>query len=577
MKPLVRILGLDLTGQGLTALRPALIYGFINALLEVLPCGVLLRALWLVFNGTATVMDVLWLSLVLLAAFVGAWLCKARALLSSFTATYDIVSSMRLAAADRLGRMSLGRIGRERGAAVADLFTDRFTLYQDIVTHMWWQVSSTVAFPVLLWALLVIVDWRSALVVLAFVPITAWIVPWSFRLLDRATDRVIPVRNDFASRVVEIVEGIKDIRLMDVSGARLAAARSSATDLETGSLATELAPSPAILSFAFVWSLAMAAVILFNVIAWGQGRVSLFTMASSLVLTARLCASLADFGVFLIEFRFARRALASIREFVDQPLLPVPADPRMPQDASVDIVDVGFAHAADSTLEAVSLNIPAGSVLALVGPSGSGKTTLAGLIARLWDVDLGSIRIGGVDIRDMSPDILNDTVSMVLQDVSLFGMSARDNIRLGKPDADDEQVMAAARAARIHERIMQLPQGYDTMLESGDGLLSGGERQRIAIARALIRNAPVLILDEASASVDLENEWLIREALRDLMKGRTVIVIAHRLWLASGADRIALMSNGRVTETGSHSELMAAKGHYARLIEAQSSASPAMF
>ena len=414
-------------------------------------------------------------------------------------------------------------------------------------------------------------DWRSALVVMAFLPVAAWIVPWSFRLLDRATDKVIPARNDFANRVVEIAEGIKDIQLMDVSGTRLAAARASATTLETRSLETELAPSPAILSFGFVWSLAMAAVILLNVMTWQNGTTGLFTMVSGLVLTARLCAALSDFGIFLVEYRFARRALASIREFVEQPLLPISASPQVPFDASVDIANVSFAHGAESTLNSVSLHVPAGTVLALVGPSGSGKSTLAGLVARLWDVDHGAIRIGGTDIRDMHPDVLNSTVSMVLQDVSLFAMSVRDNIRLGKPDAADEQIMAAARAARIHERIMQLPQGYDTVLESGEGMLSGGERQRIAIARALVKDAPVLILDEASASVDLENEWLIREALQELMKGRTTIIIAHRLWTVANADRIALMNGGQVAESGTHRELMALEGGYARLMDARSS------
>jgi ATP-binding cassette subfamily B protein len=559
MNRILHILGLDLAGSTVAGLRPAVAWGFASAVFETLPYAVLVWVLHVAFTGTATAAHALVTAALLLACFAGVWFCKAQALLASFTATYGMVAAMRIAAADRLGRMSLGRVQKSRGATLADLFTDRFTLYQDIVTHIWWQLSSAIGFPILLWLLLAVA---------IFAPLAAVTVPWSFRLLDSATDRVIPARNDLANRVVELAEGIKDIQLMDVSRSRLAAAERSAADLETKSLETELAPSPAILSFSFIWSAAVAAAILFNIWAWQKGATGLVTLAASLILSARLCAALADLGVFLVEFRFARRALASIRDFVEQPLLPIPASPQMPRDTAISIDDVSFAHDDEQTLESISIDVPEGSMLALVGPSGSGKSTLAGLVARLWDVDGGAIRLGGVDVREMHPDMLNATVSMVLQDVSLFDMSVRDNIRLGRPDATDEAVIAAARAARIHERILEMPQGYDTFLDHGGIGLSGGERQRIAIARALVKDAPILILDEASSGVDLDNEWLIQEALQELTRGRTVLVVAHRLWTIAHADRIVVMDRGRVAEEGTHGQLLVQNGHYARLVAA---------
>jgi ATP-binding cassette subfamily B protein len=555
MNRILHILGLDLAGSTVAGLRPAVAWGFASAVFETLPYAVLVWVLHVAFTGTATAAHALVTAALLLACFAGVWFCKAQALLASFTATYGMVAAMRIAAADRLGRMSLGRVQKSRGATLADLFTDRFTLYQDIVTHIWWQLSSAIGFPILLWLLLAVVDWRIALAVAIFAPLAAVTVPWSFRLLDSATDRVIPARNDLANRVVELAEGIKDIQLMDVSRSRLAAAERSAADLETKSLETELAPS-------------VAAAILFNIWAWQKGATGLVTLAASLILSARLCAALADLGVFLVEFRFARRALASIRDFVEQPLLPIPASPQMPRDTAISIDDVSFAHDDEQTLESISIDVPEGSMLALVGPSGSGKSTLAGLVARLWDVDGGAIRLGGVDVREMHPDMLNATVSMVLQDVSLFDMSVRDNIRLGRPDATDEAVIAAARAARIHERILEMPQGYDTFLDHGGIGLSGGERQRIAIARALVKDAPILILDEASSGVDLDNEWLIQEALQELTRGRTVLVVAHRLWTIAHADRIVVMDRGRVAEEGTHGQLLVQNGHYARLVAA---------
>ncbi|MGV6875850.1 ABC transporter ATP-binding protein [Pseudochelatococcus sp. B33] len=572
MNMIIRLLGFDLAGPPEAGLRLALAYGAASAFFEALPYAVLVWTLHLVFADAVQMADIVAVGATLAAAFVGAWICKARALLESFTATYGTIAGMRLTAADRLGRMSLGRIGRGRGATLADLFTDRFSLYQDIITHMWWQMSSALGLPVLLWALLIAVDWRIGAIVALFAPVSLWVVPWSLRLLDRATDKVIPARNDVANRFVEIVEGIKDIRLMDRDGRRIEAARAAVSELEQRSLETELAPSPAILSFGFAWSLAMLAAILANAALFQAGATDVVTMAANLVLCARLCPSLSDLGMLLIEFRFARRALASIREFAGQPLLPFPASPREPRGTSLDIDAVSFSHEAEPTLRDISISIPAGDMLALVGPSGSGKSTLAGLVARLWDVGAGSIRIGGVDIRDMAPEVLNATVSMVLQEVSLFEMSVRDNIRLGRPSASDEEVEAAARNARIHDRIVAMPHGYDTVLEGSGVALSGGERQRLAIARAILKDAPVLILDEASASIDLENEWLIQEALNALTRGRTVIVIAHRLWTVTGADQIAFFENGRVAELGTHDELLSLEGAYMRLWRQQEQA-----
>ncbi|MGO4831396.1 ABC transporter ATP-binding protein [Rhizobiaceae sp. 2RAB30] len=278
---------------------------------------------------------------------------------------------------------------------------------------------------------------------------------------------------------------------------------------------------------------------------------------------------LAELGIFLIEYRFARRALGTIRDFTSEPLQPLAEEPRKPVGTRIVIDRVGFSHADEPTLKGVSLTIEEGEMAALVGPSGSGKSTLVSLIARLWDVDSGSIRIGGVDVRDMAPETLNATVSMVLQDVALFDVSVEDNIRLGRPNASFDEVKAAAIAARIHDRILELPEGYSTVLAGAGAQLSGGVRQRLAIARALLTDAPILVLDEATASIDLDNERLIQEALENLTAGRTVIVIAHRLWTVTEADRIAVLDRGRLVETGRHEGLVAAGGLYERLWNSQ--------
>lgn len=561
-----RMLGFDLAGRGDPRLLRGTLWGIAAAICDLVPYLVLLLALRGVLGEGISI------SLVggaLILAFLGTWGFKAQALLDSFSATYSLVAEMRLATADRLGRMSLGAVGRRRGATLADLFTDRFSLYQDIVTHMWWQVSASAAFPAMLWLVLMAVDWRLGLAMAAFVPVAALTVPWSFRLLDRATDKVIPIRDEAANRIVEMVEGAKDIRVLDPSGSRYRAAAAAVSDLERKSLATELAPAPAILAFGFIWTLALAFTIVLSAFLWSRNAIGVFELIAGLMLAARLSAALAELGIFLTEARFAHRTLLSIRSFAEEPLQSIPQMAATPRSYAIEMEDVAFAHAEEATLSRISLTIPEGGMTAVVGPSGAGKSTLVSLIARLWDVDAGAIRIGGVDVRDMTPETLNATISMVLQDVSLFELSVTDNIRLGRPAADHSQVEAAARAARIHERIMKLPHGYNTVLTGNGAQLSGGERQRMAIARALLKDAPILLLDEATASVDLDNERLIQEALENLTVGKTVIVIAHRLWTVRDADLIAVLDQGRLVQAGRHEALLKACSVYRLLWESQ--------
>jgi ABC-type multidrug transport system fused ATPase/permease subunit len=201
---------------------------------------------------------------------------------------------------------------------------------------------------------------------------------------------------------------------------------------------------------------------------------------------------------------------------------------------------------------------------ALVGPSGSGKTTITYLIARFWDVDEGAVRIGGVDVRDVKTDTLMSRITMVFQDVYLFEDTVANNIRFGKPDATEKEVVAAAKAARCHEFVMALPEGYDTVIGEGGSTLSGGEKQRISIARALLKDAPVVLLDEATASMDPENERLVQQALDALVAEKTLVVIAHRLSTVRSADRIIVLDEGRVTQTGTHDELVEREGMYRR-------------
>jgi ATP-binding cassette subfamily B protein len=237
---------------------------------------------------------------------------------------------------------------------------------------------------------------------------------------------------------------------------------------------------------------------------------------------------------------------------------------------TIELRDLSFAyHEGEDVIKHVSLSIPQGGVTALVGPSGSGKSTLTRLVARFWDPREGDILIGGRNIRDIDPEKLMSYMSFVFQDVVLFNDTVKNNIRIGKEGAGDQEVYAAAKMARCDELIRELPQGYDTMIGENGSTLSGGERQRISIARALLKNAPIVLLDEATAALDPENETLIQEAVSELVKNRTVLVIAHRLRTVLGADLIAVLDQGRIVEQGSGQELLAKAGLFSRLYTIQ--------
>ena len=288
----------------------------------------------------------------------------------------------------------------------------------------------------------------------------------------------------------------------------------------------------------------------------------------AVMLSMSMVGSLAKLEVFSENMRQVKATVESLEEFLEMPALPEPAQPAALQGTGVELKNVHFSYSADGpeVLHGIDLTLPQGSFTALVGPSGGGKSTVAKLLARFWDVTQGSITIGGVDVRQMPLAQLSGLVSFVTQDNYLFRCSLLENIRLGNPAATDEQVKAVARAAQCEEFIAKLPQGYDTPAGEAGKRLSGGEKQRIAIARMLLKNAPIVILDEATASVDPENEHLIQSAISELTRDKTIIMIAHRLKTVRHADQILVVDHGRIVQQGTHEQLIGQPGIYAAFV-----------
>lgn len=557
-------LGFDLAGRQEPALRRGILLGIGAACCEALPYAELARVLLSVTGGAPSPWLVLEAFLVVAATTLMLGVLRARGVVVNFTATYGLVADARLRVADHLSHLPMGRMHGQHSAVLAELLTGRFAQYQDVVTHAWGMAVVNAALPGFLWLLMLWLAWPLALLTAAFVPLAMLAIPWCHRRMDAAAARLAPRQNAMAARVAEAIAGVRDLQQFPAGAeARQAELLETLRLLEAEQMRHELAPAPALLAYGFLGQLGFACAAVIGVLWLPPGGAP--ALLAFLPIGLRFWRAMADLGLQLAELRFARQTLARIRAITAEPVLSQPGSAQPPGPGGLVFQDVHFAP----VLHGISGAVPAGRLVALVGESGSGKTQLAHLAGRLWDPDTGSIRLGGTDLRQIDAARLNSAIAMVLQDVALFDASVADNIRLGRPDAGDEAVQAAARAARAHDFIMALPEGYATRLRAAGEELSGGERQRLAIARALLKDAPVLVLDEATAQIDPGNEAEIQDAVAALACGRTVLVIAHRLRTVTDADEIWVMQEGRVVERGRHEALLARGGAYRALWDAQ--------
>lgn len=432
--------------------------------------------------------------------------------------------------------------------------------------------------PALLFAALLRLDWRLALCALLGIPAYLWMTRGINRMFDDAMSRQQQAKAAANSRMLEYIQGIPVIRSFASGDTRLRRYEQAMAAYRDANMAVQNRMTPYQFWYSSLFEIGFAAVLLAGSMLYASGH--LFGMTLLLFMILML-------GFFepipLLDYTLARRgylaAAGRVAEVLDAaPLAEPAAEPqRQPAGFGLELDGVSFAYEDRSgnsalTIRDLSLTIPERSMTALVGPSGGGKTTLLHLMARFWDVQSGQIRIGGMDVRDMRMDTLMKHISVVFQDVYLFHDTIMGNIRFGRPEARREEVIAAARAARCHDFIAALPDGYDTMVGEGGSTLSGGEKQRISIARAILKNAPIVLLDEATSSIDPENEWEIQAALRALSANKTLIVVAHRLSTIQHADQIVVMDQGQIVQRGSHRQLLAEEGLYRRFCEERSRA-----
>ena len=510
-------------------------------------------------DDTATSVGIIGGCLCALLAYVVKIVAFALSTGVSHNMAFNVLEGLRLRLADRFLHAPLGNVENHSIGEIKNMMVDKVENLEPPLAHMIPEGAGHVVLPIVSIIALLCLDWRLALASLVTFPISMFCMNLTIKISGKNFKKYDESNAYMNSTIVEYVEGIEVIKAFGRAGVSYEKYAKAINDFRvfvvkwlsstylTMKLSFALFPSTLIGTLPVALALA------------NWGIISAPQAALAVMLSISMVGSLAKLEVFSENMRQVEFTVNGLQEFLEMPELPEPKSRAAVKSTGVKMKDVHFSYtgkAEDEVLHGVDLNLPEGSFTALVGPSGSGKSTVAKLLARFWDVSSGSIEIGGVNVKDMPLSQLSEYVSFVTQDNFLFRTSLLENIRLGNPKATDEEVKAAARAAQCEEFILKLPQGYDTPAGEAGKRLSGGERQRIAIARMMLKNAPIVILDEATAFTDPENEDKIHQSIAALTKGKTLLVIAHRLSTIKNADNIVVLKDGKILAEGKQDELL---------------------
>lgn len=488
---------------------------------------------------------------------------------STYTKIYEESARRRISLAETLRKLPLAFFGKKDIADLSSTIMEDATQIETLFSHSVPQIYAAVLTLLIMGVLMFFYNWQLSLAVFWVVPVAVLVFYLSKKLQNSMHLKLYNLKRDISDKIQEGLDSAQEIKSYNREGAFSKSLNSRLNNYEKVLIKGELLIGAFInLSYVFL-KLGLPSVILYGAYLLSTGSVNIFTYLVFLVVTARIYNPIIDAMNNFALLLYLNVRIKRMKEMDKMPRQEGKAQ-FYPKNYDIEFKNVDFSYQDGvQTLKNVSFKAKQGEVTALVGPSGGGKSTVAKLSARFWDIDKGVITLGGEDISLVDPETLLNNYSIVFQDVTLFNSSVLDNIRLGKKDATDTEVMRAAQLARCDEFVKKLPQGYDTLIGENGERLSGGERQRISIARAILKDAPIILLDEATASLDAENETKIQSALSELIKNKTVLIIAHRMRTVSGADKIVVIKDGSIAETGPPSELKEKQGIFATMLKTQ--------
>ena len=558
-----------LSRQGAKDLIVATISCVVHNLMLMLPVSLLYFLVSDLYEGGA-LQSHLWIYIVgmvagvLLILFSYRWVYGA-----TYYATYKESSVRRISLAEKLRKLPLSYFGKKDLSDLTTTIMADCTTLEQSFSHWVPEFFGSMISTVLIAICLFVFDWRMALAAMWVLPVSLAIVAFSGKVQNYFTRKQTQAKLAVADGIQEALETMRDLKSNNAEGKYLDALDEKIDKLEGRMIKSELGAAMFVVPASMILKLGMGTVALVGGILLAENTLTVLSFFMFLLVASRLYDPLASSLQNLAAIISTRIPIERMNSIENYPIQPGTGELKT-KGYDIAFENVSFSYnTGEQVLDNVSFTAKQGEVTALIGPSGGGKSTAAKLAARFWDVDRGKITIGGQDVRKVDPEKLLSAYSIVFQDVTLFNNTVMENIRIGRQGATDEDVLAAAKEAQCDEFVEKLPEGYQTMIGENGSMLSGGERQRISIARALLKDSPVILLDEATASLDAENETQIQKAISRLVKGKTVLIIAHRMRTVEGADKLVLLKEGKVAEQGTPQELYAKGGLYTKMCKLQ--------
>ena len=546
----------------ITSIRLNVIQALFEAL-KIPAIAVMIRAL---MNGTVDTKDILLSLGIMLISIAGSGLLKSKAVMLQTEGGYDTCAKKRVEIAEHLRYLPMGYFNANSLGQITSITTNIMESLENIATRVVMLVCDGLLTTSLIVVMLFFFDWRIACVLLCGFSLFLFANSRLRIASEKVSGKKIRADERLVEKVLEYLQGMTEVKAYRLTGVKSKELNEAISENSKINIDMEMTLVPRIALQSFIAKLTGVAMVAFSCVFYCAGSMDALNAVVMVISAFIIYTSLETAGQYSSLLRVVDMSVDRAQEILNTPQMDISGETIEPAVRDITAQDIAFSYEKRKIIDGISLHIPEKTTTAIVGPSGGGKTTLVNLLARFWDVDGGTVMLGGRNVKDYDMDSLMANFSFVFQSVYLFHDTIANNIRFGQPGAPMEDVIAAAKKACCHDFISSLPQGYDTVVGEGGASLSGGEKQRISIARAMMKNAPVIFLDEATANVDPENENELMHAIQALTAEKTVIMIAHRLKTVERADQIIVVDHGKIVQQGTHAELMEQDGIYRNFI-----------
>ena len=547
----------------------SIVLSLVQAMFEALKIPAIACMVSALLDQNVTVKTCLTCLFIMLVSIIGAGIAKSKATMLQTEGGYNTCANKRMQLAEHLRYLPMGYYNENSLGRIMSVTTNTMQNLENVATRVVMLVCSGLLSTAVITVMLLCFDWRIGLILCGGLVVFFLINSGMMKESASMAKQKIEKDSALVAKVIEYIQGIFEVRTFRLTGRRSKDLNTAIDENEHANSAMELKLIPYMTLQSF-WLKALGTVIvLASVLLHIGGTMDLLTTIIMIISSYLIYAQLDNAGKYSALLRTVDVSVRQAQEILATPQMDISGEDLQPAHFDLSAEKIGFAYEKRKIIDSVTLHIPEHTTTAIVGPSGGGKTTLTSLLSRFWDVDEGTVTLDGRDVRDYSMDALMKNYSFVFQRVYLFADTIANNIRFGQPEAPMEKVIDAAKKACCHDFIMQLPDGYDTVIGEGGASLSGGEKQRISIARAIMKDAPVIVLDEATANVDPENEADLMKAIDALTREKTIIMIAHRLKTVRHADQIIVIDGGQIAQQGTHDTLMQSDGIYRRFVESR--------